>query len=77
MTDEQKKEIKEIYQSTKRSIQDIARIYRMDVHEVLEIIGESRLGQVHTEGDMIDVHEVGPNTTLNHGETFRVPFSTN
>jgi len=67
-------QIKFYYQHGKGSIQDLARIYRVSVDEVLRIIGESNLGTVTTQGDMIDASEVGPGATISHGKDFKVPF---
>lgn len=70
-------QIKFYYQHGKGSIQDLARIYRVSVDEVLHIIGESNLGTVSTQGDMIDASEVGPGASMNYGKEFKVPFDVN
>lgn len=76
MLDEKtKSEIKHVYNTSRNSIQDIARIYRVSVDQVLEIIGESRLGTVTTQGDIIDASEAGPGAVLNYGKEFKVPFT--
>jgi len=69
-------QIKYFYQHGKGSIQDLARIYRVSVDEVLHLIGESNLGTVVAQGDMIDASEIGPGATMNYGKEFKVPFST-
>ena len=65
------------YQHGKGSIQDLARIYRVSVEQVLQVIGESNLGTVTTQGDMIDASEVGPGASINYGKEFKVPFDVN
>lgn len=69
-----KKRILEHYQKGQGSIQDLARIYRLSVDEVLEIVGERHLSTVSTQGDLIDVNEAGPNAQMNYGREFKVPF---
>lgn len=59
------------------SIQDLARIYKVSVDEVLEIIGEKNLGSVTVQGDLIDASEAGPNAEMNYGQEFKVPFDVN
>ncbi len=53
MDDKLKTEIIKVYQTSRNSIQDIARIYRVDVHEVMEAIGEKKATNVQMEGDLI------------------------
>lgn len=77
MTEKEKKEIIRAYQTSGRSIQDIARIFRVSVEEVLELIGESRAASVESTGDLVDQAEAGPNATLKTSEKIKVPFSTN
>lgn len=72
-----KKEIRKFYLEGKGSIQDYARIYRLSVDEVLDIVGEKHLKTVQFSGDLIDAEEAGPATQLSHGEQYRVPYSTN
>lgn len=74
MNEQTAKEIKGWYIKGKGSIQDLARIYRVTVEEVLELIGESGLGTVTTQGDMVDPSEAGPGVQLEHGKDFKVPF---
>ena len=71
------KEILDLYQTGKGSIQDYARIYRLSVDEVLEIVGERHLSSVHIGGDLVDPTELGPNGQMNYGEDVAVPFTTN
>lgn len=76
MDDKTRAEIIHWYQVGTRSIQDIARIYRVSVDEVLELVGEKELGSVYLGGDLIDRDEAGPNAEMNYGQTVKVPFST-
>lgn len=76
LSDKEKKEILEAYQTGKSSIQTIARSYRVEVDTVLDLIGEGNLSSVTTFGDMVDQNEVGPNTQLKAGETFKVPYTS-
>lgn len=75
MDSELKKKIVRHYQNGEGSIQDIARVYRLTVQEVLDAIGEGDLTTVHTGGDLIDASEAGPGASMNYGQDFSVPFS--
>ena len=66
--------ILEHYQKGEGSIQDIARVYRVDVSEVLHIIGHDDLTAVTAQGDMIDASEAGPNAQMNYGKEFNIPY---
>lgn len=68
-------QIKFYYQRGKGSIQDLARIFNVSVDHVLILVGESNLGTVSTQGDMIDATEVGPGAQINYGKQFKVPFT--
>lgn len=70
-----REKILEHYQRGQGSIQDIARVYRVSVDEVLDIVGEGHLGSVFTQGDLIDASEAGPNAAMNYGRDFKVPFT--
>lgn len=65
------------YQHAQGSIQDLSRIYKVDMDEVLRIIGEHQLSSVATQGDLIDQQEAGQDIEMNYGKDFKVPFSTN
>lgn len=65
----------EAYQTSRNSIQDIARIYKVDVHDVMEAIGEGRSSHVQFGGDLIDASEAGPNAPLNYGKEVKVPIT--
>lgn len=75
--DKLKAQLRHAYQTGSKSIQDLARIYRLDVDYVLNVVGEGDLATVHMPGDMIDPTEAGNNAQMNYGETFRVPYSLN
>lgn len=75
MNAKEKAEIIKAYQTSKNSIQDIARIYRVDVKEVLELIGESNLSTVTLPGDMIDATEIGPGASVYRGKDIDVNIS--
>lgn len=79
LTDEEIDKIKELYQRGKGSIQDYARIYRVEVAEILEILGMSEMTQVQYGGDLVDADEMGPekNKIKPEGDTVRIPFTTN
>lgn len=75
MDEETARQIKDHYIHGRGSIQDLARIYRLSVEEVLNLIGEGSSARVYTQGDMIDQNEAGPGVQLNHGKEFNVPFT--
>lgn len=77
MDEKTKKEVVKAYQSSRNSIQDLARIYRVDVYQVLDAIGEGRLSKVRLEGDMIDENEAGPGAQMSYGKDVRVPIDPN
>lgn len=64
------------YQHGSGSIQDIARVHRMTVEEVLHIIGQDEMTTVETTGDMIDQSEAGPGAQLSYGEKHHAQYST-
>lgn len=74
MDEETKKKIYGHYQRGEGSLQDIARIYRVSVDQVLEIIGAPELSSVAVPGDLIDVTEAGSGADMNYGKEFKVPF---
>ncbi len=76
MDDKTRAEIIHWYQVGTRSIQDIARIYRVSVDEVLNLVGEKELSTVDMPGDLIDPKEAGPNAEMNYGRKVSVPFTT-
>lgn len=73
--DTTRKKIWEHYQKGQGSLQDLARIYKVSVPEVLEIIGHSELASVQAPGDMIDATEAGPGAEMNYGREIHIPFS--
>lgn len=74
MDDSTREKIIGHYQRGQGSIQDIARVYRVTVPQVLEVIGQGHLSKVTMGGDLIDQSEAG-NAPLNYGEEVPVPFS--
>jgi hypothetical protein len=74
--DELRSKIKEHHNKGQGSIQDIARVYRVSVAEVLTIIGASELTQVEIAGDLIDPGEAGPGANMNYGMMVPIPFTT-
>lgn len=71
-----KQKIKGHYDKGEGSIQDIARVYRVSVPDVLDIIGLSDLATVEIDGDLIDDTYAGPGATMNRGSIVPVPFTT-
>lgn len=78
LSEEDQAKIRDFYQHGKGSIQDYARIYRVDVNEILHIIGEDHLATVHIEGDQVDESELGPTGKgqISLGEDVAVTFTT-
>lgn len=76
LDDETKAKIKEHYSKGQGSIQDIARVYRVSVTEVLTIIGATDLTTLEIAGDMIDATEAGPGAQLNYGQIVPIPYTT-
>lgn len=78
-SEKEQQEIRDFYARGKGSIQDYARIYRLDVNEVLDIVNEPHLKTVHIGGDLIDDEELGPagRGNRNYGEDVGVPYTTN
>lgn len=70
-----KTEILNAYQRGRNSIQDIARIFKVSVPEVLDLIGEGQSKSVSVPGDLISEAEAGPDATMNFGKEVKVPFS--
>lgn len=67
--------VKYHYEHGQGSIQDIARVYRLDVDEVLHMIGLDELATVKTnQGDLIDDKDAGNAVINRDGETFSVPY---
>lgn len=73
----QDEKIVDAYQSSHRSIQDIARIFNVSVDHVLNLIGAGDLATVQIQGDLIDESELGPGAQFNHGKTEHIIFTTN
>lgn len=76
MTDDAEK-IQYHYQHAQGSIQDIARVYRKSVSEVLVILGLEDMNEVQTQGDLIDQSEAGPEVRVNpNGNPARAHYTT-
>lgn len=76
MTDDEEK-IRYHYQHAQGSIQDIARVYRKSVDEVLHILGLEDMTEVQTQGDLIDQSEAGPEVRVNpNGSPAKAHFTT-
>lgn len=76
MDDKLRQTVNDHYQRGQGSIQDIARVYRLTVDEVLEAIGMDDMATVNTMGDLIGQEEAGFDVPLNKGNTHKVPFTT-
>jgi hypothetical protein len=77
LDDKIKKDVMNAYQTGSSSIQDIARVFRVDVDDVLNLTGNGHLATVHTSGDLVDRQEVGPNVPLSQGQEYQTPITLN
>lgn len=79
LSEEEIEKIKDLYQHGKGSIQDYARIYRVEVSEILEILGMGEMNQVQYTPDLVDASEMGPekNKINGEGEIATVPYTVN
>lgn len=69
--------IKAYYMFGHGSIQDYARIFRMQVAEVLDILGLDDMSEVQTQGDLIDQAEAGPEVRVNpRGNAAQAHYTT-
>lgn len=73
--DELKQKIKGHYQRGEGSIQDIARVYRVSVADVLDITGNSEIKTIEFGGDLIDQETAGQGATINYGRVEAIPFT--
>ena len=65
------------YNHAQGSIQDIARVYRLSVEEVLKMIGQDEMLEIPMAGDQIDQAEAGPEVRVNPiGNSARNNFTT-
>lgn len=76
MDDATKKKIIKHYQKGQGSIQDIARVYRYSVDEVLDVLGLQDIKTVQSTGDLIDQEEAGFDVKLNPTKTHKISYST-
>lgn len=75
--EETQAEIRDHYDHGRGSIQDYARIYKLDMSDVLEIVGETDLGTVEIGGDLVDAKEMGGRlgaAEIRGPQTQEVPF---
>lgn len=77
MDEKTKKAIIKAYQTSSNSLQDIARIYKVDVNDVLLATGNNNLATVTFAGDLIDQQEAGRGVELARGQEYDVPISLN
>lgn len=59
------------------SPQAIARTFRIDVDEVLVLVGEGHISNITFVGDQIDSDEMGREATYNPGTEYKIPYTTN
>lgn len=69
--------IKNHYQKGEGSIQDIARVYRLTVEEVLDVLGLSDVKTVEGMGDLIGTNEAGPDVDIKVSNKYQAKFTTN
>lgn len=67
----------EDYQTAKWTIQDLARLHNISVHDVLKIIGEPGMSKVTFSGDMIDSSDAGPGVEMNYGSEVPIDYTVN
>jgi hypothetical protein len=72
-----KKKVLAHYQKGEGSIQDIARVYKIEVSEILDLIGASELKTVTIGGDTIGAEEAGSGAKMNYGEEKEIRYTTN
>lgn len=66
--------IKRHYDCGRGSVQDYARIYRLTVEEVLEILKQPEMSVVETIGDLIDQDYAGKTPVNESGEKYKIPY---
>jgi hypothetical protein len=66
--------IRRHYDKGRGSIQDYARIYRLEVSEVNEILEQTDVNTIQMIGDLIDQAYAGKVPVNETGETYHVPF---
>jgi hypothetical protein len=66
------------YQHAQGTIQDLARVYRLEVNDVLDMLNLNDLSEIQTQGDLIDQAEAGPEVRVNpQGNPARSQYTTN
>lgn len=68
------KKIIDHYQKAQGSIQDIARVYKVTVNEVLDAIGQGDANHVSVGGDLVDQSEAGPEAKISYGKTYTIDY---
>ena len=76
MDDKTKRAIITAYQTGRSSIQTIARVHKVEVSQVLDLIGEGSSTTVTIPGDLISAVEAGPGADMNYGKDVPVPFTS-
>jgi hypothetical protein len=76
MNEQDKQKIIDHYQKGQGSIQDIARVYRYSVNEVLQVLGMNDLLEVESQGDLIDPSEAGPGAQLEYSKKYNINFTS-
>lgn len=66
--------IKRHYDKGRGSIQDFARIYRLEVSEVNEILEQPEMNTINFIGDLIDQEYAGQMPVNEAGETYKIPY---
>jgi hypothetical protein len=71
--------VKYHYMHGQGSIQDIARVYKLEVSEVLHLIGQDEMMTVtQSHGDLVDEREAGPGAQVNfNGKQHPVSYDSN
>lgn len=77
MNEEEKAKIKQHYQKGEGSIQDLARVYRCTVEEVLAVLELSEINSVEGIGDLIDQDEAGEDTPLIPFKKYKQKYTLN
>lgn len=77
INEEDKAKIKNHYQKGEGSIQDLARVYRYPIEDILDLLGLSDLSSIETSGDLIDQEEAGPEAVLKASNKFKQKYTLN
>lgn len=77
MDEETKSKIKKHYQLGQGSIQDIARVYRYSVEEILDVLGLGDMSTIESSGDLIGQDEAGDEVTIKATNKFKQKYTLN